>query len=113
MIARNVWLYLSSIPETIRRDMLEGPISPHRLFGPHFQHLMKEMQMVSEEAVKIPRHVKAFSRSLLHILRWQRLVNRTERLRREKVGQLVAQYSANDGCSMSRRLCSTTERNLQ
>lgn len=41
----------------------------------------------------------SFPGSVLHILRWQRLVNRTEWLRAEKVGQLVAQYSGNEGSS--------------
>ncbi|KAK2905936.1 hypothetical protein Q8A73_009879 [Channa argus] len=66
MIARNVWLHLSSIPEAVRKDMLEGPISPDGLFGPHFQHLVREMQTASEEAEKIRRHVTAPSRSAGH-----------------------------------------------
>ncbi|KAK2895969.1 hypothetical protein Q8A73_015457 [Channa argus] len=66
MIARNVWLHLSSIPEAVRKDMLEGPINPDGLFGPHFQHLVREMQTASEEAEKIRRHVTAPSRSAGH-----------------------------------------------
>ncbi|KAK2921855.1 hypothetical protein Q8A73_001340 [Channa argus] len=66
MIARNVWLHLSSIPEAVRKDMLEGLISPDGLFGPHFQHLVREMQTASEEAEKIRRHVTAPSRSAGH-----------------------------------------------
>lgn len=40
-----------------------------------------------------------FPGTVLHILRWQWLVNRSERRRAQgkKVGQLVAQYSAKDG----------------
>lgn len=48
-----------------------------------------------------------FPGTVLIIFRWQWLVNRTEWLRAVKVGQLVAQYSANDGSSISRRLCNT------
>lgn len=48
-----------------------------------------------------------FPGSVLHILRWQRRVNRTERRRAAKVGQLVAQYSANES-GISGRLCGAT-----
>ncbi|KAK2891978.1 hypothetical protein Q8A73_017643 [Channa argus] len=79
MIARNVWLHLSSIPEAVRKDMLEGPISPDGLFGPHFQHLVREMQTASEEAEKIHRHVTAPSRSAGHWLDRRELSHRQRR----------------------------------
>lgn len=50
-----------------------------------------------------------FPGSVLHILRWQRRVNRTERRRAAKVGQLVAQYSA-DQSGVSGRLCGAARR---
>ncbi|KAK2909601.1 hypothetical protein Q8A73_007316 [Channa argus] len=68
MIARNVWLHLSSFPEAVRKDILEGPISPDGLFGPHFQHLVKEMQTASEESEKIHHHVMAPSHSAVIFL---------------------------------------------
>ncbi|MEQ2231032.1 hypothetical protein ILYODFUR_035207 [Ilyodon furcidens] len=52
-----MWLWLSSsIPEDFKKELLEGPISPDGLFGPHFQSLLGQMQTSQEELERVRRH---------------------------------------------------------
>ncbi|MEQ2163736.1 hypothetical protein GOODEAATRI_033443 [Goodea atripinnis] len=57
LLQRQMWLRLSSsIPEDFKRELLEGPISPDGLFGPHFQSLLGQMQASQEELERVRRH---------------------------------------------------------
>ncbi|MED6285020.1 hypothetical protein CHARACLAT_024861 [Characodon lateralis] len=46
----------SSIPEDFKRELLEGPISPDGLFGPHFQSVLGQMQTSQEELERVRKH---------------------------------------------------------
>ncbi|KAI3355729.1 hypothetical protein L3Q82_004317 [Scortum barcoo] len=50
MVHRNLWLNSCSPPEEHKKELLEAPISPDGLFGPHFQELVREMKTASQEA---------------------------------------------------------------
>ncbi|MEQ2301690.1 hypothetical protein AMECASPLE_038672 [Ameca splendens] len=57
LLQRQMWLRLSSsIPEDFKRELLEGPISPDGLFGPHFQSVLGQMQTSQEELERVRRH---------------------------------------------------------
>ncbi|MEQ2285932.1 hypothetical protein AMECASPLE_037005 [Ameca splendens] len=57
LLQRQMWLRLSSsIPEDFKKELLEGPISPDGLFGPHFQSLLSQMQTSQEELERVRRH---------------------------------------------------------
>ena len=52
LIQRNLWLQQTpGIPEPMRRQLLECPISPDVLFGPRLSSMVDDMQAASEEAV--------------------------------------------------------------
>ena len=58
LIQRNLWLQQTpGIPEPMRRQLLECPISPDVLFGPRLSSMVDDMQAASEEAEKFRRHV--------------------------------------------------------
>lgn len=57
MIHCNFCLHLSSILDAVKKNLLDGPISPDGLFGPQFQSVVNHLQMASEEAEKIQKHV--------------------------------------------------------
>ncbi|MEQ2265241.1 hypothetical protein XENORESO_004276 [Xenotaenia resolanae] len=66
LLQRQMWLRLSSsIPDDFKRQLLEGPISPDGLFGPHFQSLLGQMQTSQEELERVRRH-GSLSRSSVH-----------------------------------------------
>ncbi|MEQ2242348.1 hypothetical protein ILYODFUR_035001, partial [Ilyodon furcidens] len=57
LLQRQMWLQLSSsIPEDFKRELQEGPISPDRLLGPHFQSVLGQMQTYQEELERVRRH---------------------------------------------------------
>ena len=58
LIQKNLWLQQTpGIPEPMRRQLLECPISPDVLFGPRLSSRVDDMQAASEEAEKFRRHV--------------------------------------------------------
>ncbi|KAI3374169.1 hypothetical protein L3Q82_006015 [Scortum barcoo] len=60
MVHRNLWLNSCSLPEEHKKELLEAPISPDGLFGPHFQEMVRGMKTL-QEVEDIQRHV-AWSR---------------------------------------------------
>ena len=56
MLQRNVWLNMSNLSPQIQRNLLEGPVSPEGLFGPHLQDVTTHLQKASEEADRVRKH---------------------------------------------------------
>lgn len=57
LIHCNIWLHLSSIPDNMKKELLDGPISPEGLFGPHLHSVVDQLHKTSEEAERFRSHV--------------------------------------------------------
>lgn len=63
LIRCNIWLHLSSsIPDNMKKELLEGPISPEGLLGLHLHSVVDQLQKTSEEAEKFKSHVSRAQR---------------------------------------------------
>ncbi|CAL8314545.1 unnamed protein product [Boreogadus saida] len=58
LIQMSLWLQQTpGLPELMRRQLLECPISPDVLFGPRLSSMVNDIQASSEEAWKFRRHI--------------------------------------------------------
>lgn len=57
LLQRQVWLRLSSsIPEDVKKDLLEGPISSKGLFGTHYKTVFERLHSSSEALEEVRKH---------------------------------------------------------
>ncbi|CAL8378334.1 unnamed protein product [Boreogadus saida] len=48
MIQRAIWVSHTAVPERERASLVQGPLAPHRLFGPRFSEVLAHQQSVRE-----------------------------------------------------------------
>lgn len=60
LLQRQVWLRLSSsIPEDVKKELLEGPISPQGLFGTQYQTVFEQLRSSSEALEQVRKHTRS------------------------------------------------------
>lgn len=60
--ARHLWLELSSLKETDRRELLNLPLSRDSLFGPDMQTLVERMESAAKASAQLAPHLRPQSR---------------------------------------------------